>query len=621
MPLASELPVEGFRTLGFAERELAARAQLLFERSQASLWFSGMGALMAVALLWQAVPHERLLAWLAIKALIFAARLGIWWRRSHPRGWSDAEWLRVFSWAMAVDGLCWSLLGTWLVPEHDDAVTAMLIATLVAVASLGAMVLSLHLPALYGFAGAILLPVAAWHALRDEQFSWYIAIGLLLFALFVFIETQATHRHLREMLRLRVLLEEEAQARSQALTLAERHSAVKSQFLATMSHEMRTPLHGILGLTRQLRGGADLPGSRDGALALIERSGEHLLGLINDALDFARIEAGRMPLEEEPFDLAAMIEEVAALAGAAAREKGLTLEVDVGGLGAPGGWMRGDAARVRQVLHNLLGNAVKFTERGGVRLEAARDPASGRVVIEVEDTGVGVPPEQAERIFEAFHQAEGSFARRYTGTGLGLTIARELARAMGGELTMRAAPGSGSVFRFEAPLPPAQPATQPVDPTQPASGTPRFSGRVLVAEDNAVNALLVEAILGQAGVEVVTVENGAQAVEHWERVAPDLVLMDCQMPVLDGFAATRTIRVREALSGRARVPIVALTANAFESDRERCLAAGMDEHLSKPFRGEELQAVLSRYLRADDAPAAPAAAPAPARLTAGERPA
>jgi len=153
------------------------------------------------------------------------------------------------------------------------------------------------------------------------------------------------------------------------------------------------------------------------------------------------------------------------------------------------------------------------------------------------------------------------------------------------------------VFRFEGPLPPAVPDTQPPDLTLPPRRLPRLAGRVLVAEDNAVNALLVQAILGQTGVEVDLVENGAQAVERWERGAPDLVLMDCQMPVLDGFAATRTIRAREALNGRARVPIVALTANAFESDRERCLAAGMDEHLSKPFRNEELESVLSRYLR------------------------
>ena len=597
MPAASEPPPEASRPPSLAEREIAARAHLLFERSETSMWFSGIGALMAVTLLWQAVPHDRLLVWLAIKAVIFSARFGVWWRRQHPRGWSDAQWLKVFSWAVSVDGLTWGLLGTWLVPEHDNAVTAMLIATLVAVVSIGTMVLSLHLPALYGFAGSILLPVGSWHALRGEQFSWYIGIGLLLFALFIHLEARATHRHLREMLRLRVLLEDEARARSQALALAERHSAVKSQFLATMSHEMRTPLHGILGLARQLRDGGGTPMSRDGVLVLIERSGEHLLQLINDALDFAKIEAGRMRLDEEPFDLIAVLEEVVALNGAAAREKGLALEVDIAGLGPPGGWMRGDAARVRQVLHNLLGNAIKFTEEGRVRLEAAREPDDGRVVIEVEDSGVGIPAEQADRIFDAFHQAEGSFARRYTGTGLGLTIARELSRSMGGDLSARACAEGGSVFRFEAPLPPAVPDTQPPDLTLPPRRLPRLAGRVLVAEDNAVNALLVQAILGQTGVEVDLVENGAQAVERWERGAPDLVLMDCQMPVLDGFAATRTIRAREALNGRARVPIVALTANAFESDRERCLAAGMDEHLSKPFRTEELESVLSRFLR------------------------
>jgi CheY-like chemotaxis protein len=329
---------------------------------------------------------------------------------------------------------------------------------------------------------------------------------------------------------------------------------------------------------------------------LIERSGEHLLGLINDVLDFAKIDAGHLRLVEAPFDLVALVEEVVSVTGEPARTKGLALDVDTTGLLPAGGWMNGDAARVRQVLHNLLSNAVKFTDHGRIGVRAWRDPADGRVCIEVEDSGIGIPAEQMEHVFEAFHQAENAFDRRFGGTGLGLSVARELARAMGGELGVRSQPGVGSVFRFEAPLSPAQPDTHAPEQAPPPGAPMALAGRVLVAEDNGVSALVVEAMLERFGVEIEVVGDGVQAVDRWERSQPDLVLMDCQMPELDGFAATRRIREREALTGRRRVPIVALTANAFESDRERCFAAGMDEHLAKPFREEELVEVLKRHL-------------------------
>ena len=599
MPAATTPPAPSAGTApdrGFAARESAARIRLLFERTQASMWFSAPAALMVAVLLWTLVPQPLLLGWLGIKFAIFGLRVAVWWKRLH--GWDDARWLRAFTVAVTLDGLAWSLLGTWLAPPADSAVTALLIATLIAAASIGAMVLSLHPPALYGFTGTMLLPAALWHGLGGTPLSWYVALGLGLFALFVLVEGRAMTRHLREMLRLRLLLEDEAQARADALVLAERHSAVKSQFLANMSHEMRTPLHGILGLTRQLRVADASPAARERHIELIERSGEHLLGLINDALDFAKLEAGHARLVDEPFDLVALVEDVVALSGGGARDKGLLLDVSTAGLGRPGGWMRGDAARVRQILHNLVGNAVKFTDAGRVAVRALREGSTGMLRIEVEDSGVGIDEAQLERVFDAFHQAEGAFDRRYTGTGLGLTIARELARAMGGDLKARSRVGEGSVFVFRAPLPPALPDTVPPEgsATRPDTLPVPLAGRVLVAEDNPVNALVVEAMLRQAGVDVVSVDDGARAVDAWERCAPDLVLMDLQMPVMDGLAATRAIRERETRSGRARTPIVALTANAFDSDRDDCLAAGMDAHLAKPFRDDELKALLRLYL-------------------------
>ena len=479
----------------------------------------------------------------------------------------------------------------------------LLLASLVAVVAVAGPMMAPHPPLATAYGMAVLLPPAAAQLWRGGVVGTYAGAALLVFLLLHLATTRIAARQVSELLRLRLLLEDEAQAHARALTLAERHSAVKSQFLATMSHEMRTPLHGMLGLARLLREQALAGASAQrtaSTVGLIERSGAQLLGLINDVLDFAKIEAGRMRLADEPFDLKELIEDVAALGGGGARDKGLALEVETVGLGVTGTWMRGDAARVRQVLQNLLGNAIKFTESGRVRIKAVRHADTGRVRIDVEDSGVGIAAARLEHIFEAFYQVEGEFDRRHGGTGLGLTIARELARAMGGDLRARSRIGVGSVFSFEAPLPPALPDTQPQEvPVPPAPR--RLVGRVLVAEDNPVNALVVEAMLRQFGLEVELVENGAQAVDRWQHGRPDLLLMDCQMPELDGFAATGAIRAREEELGLPRVPIVALTANAFESDRERCLEAGMDEYLAKPFREEELRALLACYLLPIDA--------------------
>ncbi len=574
---------------------LAAQAQLLFERTRASAWTNLAAAVLMSALLWGRVTTSWLAAWLVCKVGVIGLRLWVRWRFRHRGGWDDARWRGWFTAVVAADGLIWGLGAAAFVPMVDATVAVLVLATLVAVVAIASMVLPLHPLAHWGFSAGVLLPASLGLLLVGGPVGLYGGVGLLLFQAFLLSEGRTAGRHTHELLRLRLLLEHEAAAHAQALALAERHSAVKSQFLATMSHEMRTPLHGILGLAEQLRDAGGAPEVRARKLTLIERSGEHLLGLISDVLDFARIEAGRLQLADEPFDLAAVIEEVALLAGGRAGEKGLSIEVDTAGLGASGGWMRGDAARVRQVLHNLIGNAVKFTDEGGVRIRALRDPETARVRVEVEDSGRGIPPSQLEVVFDAFHQADGNFDRRFGGTGLGLTIARELAHAMGGSLDAHSAPGVGSVFAFEVPLPPDLPDTQP--PPTDLPGVPRrLLGRVLVAEDNPVNALVVEAMLRDAGLEVDLVENGAQAVQHWEASSPDLLLMDCQMPELDGFAATREIREREQRQGRSRVPIVALTANAHESDRERCFAAGMDEHLAKPFRARELHELLARYL-------------------------
>lgn len=306
-----------------------------------------------------------------------------------------------------------------------------------------------------------------------------------------------------------------------------------------------------------------------------------------------------MVIQSQVFDLSELIDDVATLSGVNIRSKGLDLVTQFD-LPTPC-YVMGDAARVRQVLHNLLGNAIKFTEVGQVALRVSRDQVGGHVSIEIEDTGIGISPADLPRIFEAFTQAEASFDRRFGGTGLGLTISRELGRAMGGDIVCTSQVGVGSRFVFRVPLPPvAAPVSAPL---VSASRDERLQGHVLLAEDNEVNAMVAQATLERLGLKVDTVENGERAVAFMKDHEPDLVLMDCQMPLVDGFEATRQIRELENRLHRVRVPVVALTANALEGDRERCLSAGMDDHLSKPFKDEDLEQVLRRYL--------PGARPAP----------
>jgi CheY-like chemotaxis protein len=261
---------------------------------------------------------------------------------------------------------------------------------------------------------------------------------------------------------------------------------------------------------------------------------------------------------------------------------------------------------VKQVLNNLLGNAIKFTDRGYVRLSVRRSDEAGKALLrfEVEDTGIGIPAENVERIFDAFRQADSSSVRRHGGTGLGLTISRELARAMGGDIGHSSEPGRGSTFWFTADLP--ETAIPDVSGervgAQPAFSDIRLSGRVLLAEDNAVNALVAKAYLEQFGLSVDCADNGVQALDRVTADDYDLVLMDCQMPEMDGFEATRRIRAHEKAFGLRPVSVVALTANAIRGDRERCLEAGMDDYLPKPFRSAELRAMVERHLRRDSNP-------------------
>jgi signal transduction histidine kinase/ActR/RegA family two-component response regulator len=388
-------------------------------------------------------------------------------------------------------------------------------------------------------------------------------------------------------------LKRDAQALAEARDAAEAANRAKSEFLANMSHEIRTPLNGVIGLTQALAR-TELTHDQREMLNLIQSSGVTLQTLLSDILDLARVESGRLEIAAEPFDLRRAINEAAHLYGAPAAEKGLQFFVEIDP--AISGWVRGDVVRLKQVLTNLVSNAVKFTTQGFVSLTASTgQDRTGAAILRftVEDTGVGFDAEAKTRLFTRFEQADGTITRRFGGTGLGLAICRQLADMMGGQLDCESEAGGGSAFILTLPhIPAAAPVIQPIEPVSPIDADERRV-RVLIADDHPTNRKVVELILGQAPVDLVMVEDGAQALDATKAQPFDLILMDMQMPVMDGLTAVREIRLHETAQGAPRTPIVMLTANALPDHIAAGKAAGADRHLAKPFDAAELIALVS----------------------------
>jgi signal transduction histidine kinase/ActR/RegA family two-component response regulator len=371
-------------------------------------------------------------------------------------------------------------------------------------------------------------------------------------------------------------------------TAAESANAAKSTFLATMSHEIRTPLNGVLGMAQAMAGDELSDRQRD-RLSVIHRSGEALLAILNDVLDLSKIEAGKLELEHMEFELAEVARGAYSAFTALANKKGLSFALDIER--ARGRYM-GDPTRLRQILYNLISNALKFTEQGEIRVTATRD---GEILqITVADTGVGIAPESLHKLFAKFDQLDSSTTRRFGGTGLGLAICRELASLMDGEIGVESDLGLGSKFILRVPLPRVGDERIVATVAEARAEKPDIALRVLAAEDNAVNQLVLKTLLHQMGVDPTVVDNGQLAVDAWEEGDWDVILMDVQMPVMDGLSATAAIRNREADTGRPRTPIIALTANAMSHQVEQYIAAGMDGHVAKPIQAAELFEMLTR---------------------------
>jgi len=581
------------------DRVLQARSRMLFSHVPVVTGIAGGFAALCVMLVHTIRPEgagQASMTWLALVlgvALLRMVHAVAYFRatdRAHPR------WRTGFMGLTLAFSLTWSL-ALWMleIDAHIDLQSA-LVGSTTGLAACGAMMLTSDRLAARLWMVPLLLSGALYCLQLGPGHGPFGVVAVLGFLTVLWMEGNRSHRRIGELLHLRYQSDHIAQARAQALKEAEELSQAKGLFLATMSHEMRTPLHGILGLSRMLR--SDLSGpDAHVRMDLLQSAGQHLLGVINDVLDLSRLQAGRLELHPRDVPLADLVDEVTSLAAVNGAEKGLAVRLQSS---LPGDLrVRIDPDRLRQVLLNLLGNAVKFTERGQVtlRLSTRRSRVSQvlSVRFSVQDTGPGIPGHEVERIFDAFHQVDSGFARRASGTGLGLSIARQICQAMGGDIRCHSVVGQGSRFTFTLRLPISDEAIEPaMAPVSTCADDVRFDGLVLLVEDNPVNAMVAEAELQRLGLTVVCRDDGQAALDWLQMHRPDVIFMDCHMPGLSGYEVVQRLRQREHQHGLVPLPVVALTASTQAEDLRLCQAVGMNDQLGKPFMPDDLVRVLRR---------------------------
>ncbi|NOT89146.1 MAG: response regulator [Lysobacter sp.] len=566
----------------------------------------GVAALFLLALR-DVHPRDVLLGWAVAVAAISALRvlLAVWAKRSAlDTGRALPNTPEVCIAVGLLSGGVWGAAATLLFPlGHSELyfVTAFLLIGMPAgaISSFGAW-----WPAYAAYVLASVGPFAIYFLAGGQREFMIAGLAACLFGVFLLREGFVIGRTIQRNIAQRIALLAMTRSLGDALDRADAANRAKSTFLANMSHELRTPLNVIIGMSQLLAEAPEEPKHRHLPNS-IRRAGQALLALISDVLDLSQIEAGKITLQIAPFAPRQLVEDVLDMFQPEAASKSLRLDATYA-ISVPERFV-GDQARLRQILVNLVGNALKFTAVGSVRiaLDVEADAGAGRVLsIEVADTGPGIDENDHLRIFSAFQQGDDSSTRAYPGTGLGLNISRDLVALMGGRIELRSAPGEGSRFRVRVPeSPDAASSTGPLrdDVAQPlmvADIPPAsISGlRILVVEDNLLNASLIKLMLERDGCLIECAGNGNHALEMMHAGAWHAVLMDCQMPEMDGYATTRRWRHIEATERRARLPILALTAHAMADDRKKCLDAGMDDYLTKPVKLESLREVLSRYV-------------------------